>query len=363
LLRIVHLDTGQELRGGQRQLLRLARELRARGHEQLIVCPEGSVLEQRARAEAWRVFALPAHDPGHANGILQLRQRLLAEPAQILHAHDGRGQTLSWLASLGLPVRRVASRRVTFLPGAVARHRFIYTRTCHAVIAVSQYVRGLLLDAGVPGEKIEVIPDGIEIPEALPTPEERTRARAQWGFGDQEFVLGHVGAFTPEKGQDTAIDAMQLLFEELPEARLLLVGSPPRELVARIEEGIRSAGGRVRLLGNLEDLSDFFAGIDLFLMPSRAEGLGSAALLAMARGRAVVASRVGGLPEIVEAGRTGWLVQPGSPRELADAVVAAASDRARLAEFAAHARERARQFSNDRMAAKTETLYQRLLGL
>jgi len=362
LLKVVHLDTGQELRGGQRQLLRLAAGLRARGHEQLIVCPEGSGLEQRARAEGMRVFALPAHDPGHANGLLQLRQRLLAEPAHILHAHDGRGQTFSWLASLGLPVRRLASRRVTFLPDAVARHRFIYTRTCHAVIAVSQHVRGLLLDAGVPGEKIEVIPDGIEIPEAAPTPEERARARAHWGFGEKDFILGQVGAFAPEKGQDTAIDAMRHLNAELPEARLLLVGRPPRELAAKIEEGIRLAGGRVQLLGELEDLTEFFAAIDLFVMPSRAEGLGSAALLAMGRGRAVVASRVGGLPEIVEHEWTGWLVQPGSPRELAEAIVAAAADRARLARFGSNAREKARQFSNDIMVAKTEALYQRLLG-
>jgi glycosyltransferase involved in cell wall biosynthesis len=361
LLRIVHLDTGHELRGGQRQLLRLARGLHARGHEQLIVCPEESGLERSAREEVLRVFALPAHDFGHANGILQLRQRLLAEPAQILHAHDGRGQTLSWLASLGLPVRRVASRRVTFLPGAVARHRFIYTRTCHAVIAVSHYVRGLLISSGVPAEKIEVIPDGIEIPDQMPSSEERAQARAQWGFGEKEFIIGHVGAFTPEKGQDTAIDAMRLLSEKLPEARLLLVGSPPRELRARIENQTHSAEQRIRLLGDLEDLAGFFAGIDLFIMPSRAEGLGSAALLAMARGRAVVASRVGGLPEIVEAGRSGWLVEPGSPEQLGDAIVAAASDRARLVQFGAHARDRARQFSDDIMLARTESLYQRLL--
>lgn len=360
-MRIVHLDTGQELRGGQRQLLRLARGLRARGHEQLIVCPEGSSLENKAWQDGFQVFALPGHDLGRAHGIMQLRQRLLAEPAQILHAHDGRGQTLSWLASLGLPVRRVASRRVTFLPDAVARHRFIYTRTCDGVIAVSHYVRNLLITAGVPGERIDVIADGIEIPDQLPGPAERAAARAKWGFGEQEFILGHVGAFAPEKGQDVAVAAMRLVADKLPHARLLLVGRPPQDLAAKVEEPHDNAPGRVKFLGELEDLAGFFAGIDLFIMPSRSEGLGSAALLAMARGRAVVASRVGGLPEIVEPGRSGWLVEPGSAQELADAIVAAASDCERLAQFGCYARERARQFSNDIMVAKTEALYQRLL--
>jgi len=109
-------------------------------------------------------------------------------------------------------------------------------------------------------------------------------------------------------------------------------------------------------------LADFFAGLDLFIMPSRAEGLGSSALMAMAYGCAVVASRVGGLPEVVEEGRTGWLVPAESPRDLADAIAAAASDRARLNQFGANARERARQFSSDIMRERSEALYMRLLA-
>jgi len=146
-MRIVHIDTGKELRGGQRQLLRLARGLAARDHAQTIVCPEESGLEARARGEGHRVFALAAHDPGHIHGIFQMRQMLLAMPADILHAHDGRAQTLSWLASWGLKTRRVASRRVAFLIRKRAQQRFIYSRTCHAVIAVSRFVRGLLIES------------------------------------------------------------------------------------------------------------------------------------------------------------------------------------------------------------------------
>jgi glycosyltransferase involved in cell wall biosynthesis len=362
MLRVVHLDTGRELRGGQRQLLLLARGLRERGHAQLVVCPEGSALDARARQEGWRVFALPRHDPGHANGMVQLRTQLLAEPAHILHAHDGRGQTLAWLASLGLPVRRVASRRVTFLPDTRARHRFIYGYTCHAVIAVSEYIRQVLVGSGIPEASIEVIPDGIEIPGALPTAEARWRARAQWGLGPEEFVIGHVGAFTPEKGQDVAIQAIGLLADRVPQARLLLVGSVPPDAAPQIEEQVRAAQGRVRLLGYLEDLVDFFAALDLFIMPSRAEGLGSSALMAMAHGLAVVASRVGGLAEVVDEGRTGWLVPAESPRELAETIAAASSDRARLSRFGASARERAREFSSDIMRERTETLYMRLLA-
>jgi len=361
-MRIVHIDTGRELRGGQRQLLRLARGLRDRGHEQLIVCPEGSALEAMTRGEDFRVFSLPSHDLGHANGIFQLRQRLLAEPFQILHAHDGRGQTVSWIASLGLPARRVASRRVTFLPGSRARHRFIYARTCDVVIAVSEFVRGLLLDSGIPPRKIEVIPDGVEIPPEIPSRDQRAQARTRWGLKDRDFAAGQVGAFTPEKGQELAIEAVRLLAKSSPHVRLLFVGEAPPDIIARTAQARERSEGDVKFLGPIENLTPFFAAIDLLIMPSRAEGLGSAALLAMAHGRAVVATRVGGLPEVVEDGRCGWLVAPGSAQALADAIAAAASDPDRLARFGLAARERARGFSTAIMVDRTEALYFSLTG-
>jgi len=360
-LQIVHLDTGQELRGGQRQLFLLARGLRQRGHTQLIVCPEGSEAEAQARQEGFAVFALPAHDPAHAHGILQLRQHLQAAPFEILHAHDGRGQTLAWLASLGMRVRRVASRRVAFLPRGPSSHRLKYAYTCHAVVAVSDFIRQLLVRAGVPESKIEVIPDGIDVPAELPTAEARLRIRAQWGCGEGEFVIGHLGAFTSEKGQNVALDAFVRLMAKLPHARLLLAGDGPTRTSRAITDKVARAQGRAQLCGAIENLGEFFPALDLFVMPSRSEGLGSSALWAMAYGLPVLASNVGGLPEIVVEGETGWLVPPDSAAALAEAIHIAASDRARRSQLGQNARARARQFSADIMWERTEALYYRLL--
>jgi glycosyltransferase involved in cell wall biosynthesis len=360
-LKIAHVDTGQEFRGGQRQLLRLARGLRQGGHRQIIVCPDGSRLEARALAEGFTVFALPDHDPAHAHGIIQFRQQLLADPLHILHAHDGRGQTIAWLASLGMGMPRLASRRVTFLPETPFIHRVKYDYTCDALIAVSGFIRQLLVDSGVPPGKIEVIPDGIEIPPVLPDAECRSRVRAAWGYGEHEFVVGHLGAFTPEKGQDLAVEALNLLASTLPQARLVLMGEGPLRERLPSNPSFQKVESQVLLLRDVEDLSNFFAGLDLFIMPSRAEGLGSAALLAMAHGLAVIASRVGGLPEIVEEHQTGWLIPPGSASALAEAIIAAASDRAGLAQLGANARETARRFSADIMVDRTEALYFRLV--
>jgi len=360
-LRVMHIDTGKELRGGQRQLLLLASGLRERGHKQLVVCTEDSLLERHAREEGLRVFALPSHDPLHAHGILLLRQLLWAEPFRILHAHDGKGQTIAWLASKGMAVRRVASRRVTFLPAGFAGgrliHRLKYQFTCQAVIAISDFVRQILADSGVPADMIEVIPDGIEFPPETPKADLRVRVRARWGFEEDALLIGLMGGITPEKGQDIAVEALRLVERSVPGACLVVAGG-----FSGRESGTQLVRNRVRLLGPVDNLADFFGGLDLYAMPSRAEGLGSAALLAMAHGVPVVASRVGGLPEVVEDGRTGWLVPPDSPAALADAIVSAASARASLRALGLQARERAGQFASNIMIERTETLYHRLMA-
>jgi len=360
-LRIVHIDTGQELRGGQRQLLLLAQGLRERGHIQLLVCREESALEARALCQGFPVFSLPAHDPWHAHGILLLRRELQTEPFDILHAHDGRGQDIAWLASMGMAVQRVASRRVTFLPSDRWTFRLKYNYTCDAVIAVSQFVKSLAVSAGIPESKLEVIPDAVEIPAELPSAEARRKARQRWGLEEQDFVMGHVGAFTGEKGQDVALEAFLRVREKLPQAHLLLLGEGPMRQSPEVMAGLAQSRGSARALGSLENLDEFFPALDLYLMPSRSEGLGSSALLAMACGLAVAASRVGGLPEIIEEGVTGWLVAPGSAQALAEAVLAAASTRERLRAFGLNARARAREFSVDIMRDRTEALYRRLV--
>jgi glycosyltransferase involved in cell wall biosynthesis len=354
ILTIAHIDTGRDFRGGQDLLLSLARGLKQRGHRQVIVCPKGSPLAQRAISEGQEVMRV--------GSIRTLRERLRNHRFDIVHAHDGKAQNISWRASLGLPVRRVASRLVAFTPRYPLIHRWKYSLTCHGVIALSQSVRQVLIAAGVRDSHIEVIVPGIEIPAELPGPDVRAEARSRWGFSRGDFVVGHAAAFTHEKGQDVALQAALLLGPKLPRARMLLVGDGPQRSQPRMVELARQASGIAQLPGFVDDLNQFYAALELYIMPSRSEAWGLTALRAMAYGLPVVASNVGGLPEAIEHGKSGWLVPPESPQALADAIVEAASDPARLCEFGRNARERAAQFSIDGTVEKTERFYLRLLG-
>jgi len=354
ILAIAHIDTGKEFRGGQDLLLSLARGLQQRHHRQVIICPQGALLMQRATNDGLKVEALES--------IRGLRRRLREEKFDVVHSHDGRAQNISFLASTDLPVRRVASRLVAFTPRHPLIHRLKYSHTCDGVIALSQSVRQVLIAAGVPDANIEIIVPGIEIPNELPSPDQRAAARARWGFSSDEFVVGHAAAFTHEKGQDVALRAALLLGPKLPRARMLLVGDGPERSRPGMIELERQASDIAQLPGFVEDLNDLYTALDLYIMPSRSEAWGLTALRAMAYALPVVASDVGGLPEVVEHGKSGWLVPPDSPQSLAEAIEAAASDAVRLCEFGRNARIRAAQFSIERTVDQTEQFYYRLLA-
>ena len=327
------MDTAQTWRGGQESLLTLARALRARGYRQTIACPPSSALAEHAIADGFSVAKLGLRTP------------------DIVHAHSGRALTVAFCKTFGAArVRRVVTRHVAFQPRIRWLHRMKYRWACHGIIAVSDAVSRNLADSGVPAAKIEVIHTGIEM--AQPALVDRKK----FGAGREEFVIGHMAAFTNEKGQDVAVAAAGLLRESLPCARFVLAGDGPR-----LEDIRRHAPASVTFPGFVADRAAFFAALDLFIMPSRSEAWGLAALEAMANGVPVIASDTGGLPEIVQAGNGGWLVPAGDPAALADAIAAAAADPALLQAQGQHAQNRAKLFSVDRMVEQTEAFYRRLV--
>ncbi|HEY7856650.1 MAG TPA: glycosyltransferase family 4 protein [Terriglobales bacterium] len=305
--RILHADFSRVWRGGQQQLLILARALavnghernEARGFEQTIVARPGPVSDH-FRAAGFRVLA-----PGH-------EAREAARVSDILHAHDGAAH--SWIIFAGGYGKRVLSRRVPFpIAGWASRWKY---RRMDAVLAVSEYVRQAVLAAGVEPARVRIIPDAVEPPEAEPAEpatKPRERLRKELGIAPDQPLLLCLSAFTAEKGVTDAVLALR----HLPSGyQLALRGEgalrPQLELQAR-RSGVAE---RVRFV-TTGSPAEWVAASDIVLMPSLEEGLGSAALLAMALERPVVATRVGGIPELVAHDVTGWLVDPGAPEALA----------------------------------------------
>ncbi len=292
-MRILHLDAGKEMRGGQWQVLRLIEGLASAGVESTLLARAGSPLYREARAAGWRVEAI-----GLTAALRLYRKH------DLLHAHDAHGHTLGAIIR-GLPL--VVSRRVAFSVGS----RWKYGRARH-YLAVSQFVKGVLMQGGVTEEKISVVYDGVPLLE---------EARGQ-------NVVAPASA-DALKGAPLAVEAARLAGVKLT-------------LSTNLEQDLRHAG--------------------LFVYITHSEGLGSGALLAMSAGVAVVASRVGGLPEVIRHRDNGLLVE-NNAEAIAEAV-GMLTHNASLARQYGHAGRQTvmERFTVDHMVRRTMEVYRQVLN-
>jgi len=208
---------------------------------------------------------------------------------------------------------------------------------------------------GLRDDRLVTVPNAIDVP---PRPDAVGVAAARRALGVEPArpLAVAVGRLSPEKGHQVLLDAMPSVLREVPGAVLLLAGDGPEE--ARLRHRARPLGDAVRFLGYRRDVADVYAAADVVVLPSLSEGLPNAALEGMAHGRPVVASAVGGVPEVVMDGVTGRLVPAGEPGALARALACALSDGALRAAWGSAGRDRVeRCFSAPARAARLARLY------
>jgi glycosyltransferase involved in cell wall biosynthesis len=283
----------------------------------------------------------------------------------VIHAHDAHGVAMASLAlSLGSSTaqgrapRLVASRRVDFHLKGNSFSRWKY-RQVDAFIAASEAIRQMLVADGVPAERTVTVHEGIDVDHVVAAPPVNVH-EAFW-LPHQAPVVGNVAALVPHKGQRYLVDAAHLVVQTVPDARFIILGEG--ELREHLEKQVHEhhLEKHVLLPGFRTDVLGCIKGFDLFVMSSVTEGLGTSLLDAMACGRPIVATRAGGIPEIVEDDVNGTLVPPRDAASLAAAIVRALKDdgwRRRMGEAGlARVRER---FTVDRMVEQTAAVYKRL---
>ncbi|HXF74030.1 MAG TPA: glycosyltransferase, partial [Actinomycetota bacterium] len=185
---------------------------------------------------------------------------------------------------------------------------------------------------------------------------------ADLGIPDGVPVVATVANFKIHKGHRHLLEAASIVRRSLPEARFVLAGVGPTEPRVREQAAALGLDGSVVFAGLRDDAPRIAAASDLFVLPSEREGLPIALLEAMALGRAVVATRIGGIPEVVEEGRQGILVPPRDPAALAEAILALLGDPGRRARMGEEARRRAADFDLRRAVRRIEDVYEELLG-
>jgi glycosyltransferase involved in cell wall biosynthesis len=363
----LHVDTARTWRGGQNQVLLTVNGLRAMGQRATLVAhPDGEL--RRRVAEGLDLIPLAPRTEMDLSAAWKFSRLLKRLSPDVVHAHDPHGVAMASLAlslggapsSSGSGPALVASRRVDFhLKGnSVSRWKH---RQVDCFLTASEAIRQMLVADGVPADRTVTVHEGIDVDHVLAAPPVNVH-EAFW-LPHHAPLVGNVAALVPHKGQRYLIDAAHLVVQEIPDARFIILGEG--ELRDHLEKQVREhhLEKHVLLPGFRTDVLGCIKGFDLFVMSSVTEGLGTSLLDAMACARPIVATRAGGIPEIVENGVNGLLVPPRDAAVLAAAIIRALSDeglRRKMGE-AGFARVRER-FTVERMVAETAAVYARVGG-
>lgn len=359
----LHIDTARTWRGGQYQALLTVLGLRRRGQRAALAAQPRGELFQRA-AEGPDLYALAPRGDLDLSAAWKLARLVRDLKPDVIHAHDAHAVAIASLArSLAGPRAApplVASRRVDFHIRGNAFSRWKYRRVDRFICA-SSAIRDMLAGDGVPPERTTVVHEGIDIDRIERAP--ALNLHREFDLPPGCPIAGNVAALAPHKGQRHLVDAAEQLVREIPDARVVIVGGG--ELAGSLARRIRRLhlDGRVILTGFRSDVPAVLKGLDLFVMSSVTEGLGTSVLDAMAAGLAVVGTRAGGIPESVVDGETGLLVPPGDAPALSRAIADLLRNAEKRRAFGAAGRRRARAaFSAERMVDETAAVYAAVAG-
>jgi glycosyltransferase involved in cell wall biosynthesis len=235
-----------------------------------------------------------------------------------------------------------------------------YTRDVDAIIAISEGVKKVLLDSDIPSSLIHVIPSGIDF---SPFEEVASRdfLRREFSLAPDDYLVGIVAALEDAKGHTYLIQASRILREQAPKIKIIIVGTGPLEIELDRQAHELGVDDMVFFLGFREDVPRILASLDLFVLSSYREGLGTSLLDAMASRLPVVATQAGGIPDVVIHQKTGLLVPPRDSAALAQAILTLYNDRELAARLGEKGYEVVHQkFSAEAMAGQIIDLYKKL---
>jgi glycosyltransferase involved in cell wall biosynthesis len=373
---ILYVIPRMAIGGAQRHLVEVLRRLDRRRFAPALCCLATDRGDAFDLLDEVRALDVPIVDAGLrnvANGLI--RPHTLAQVVrvagearrrrvQVVHSylHDA-----NWFGTLagrlaGVPAVIVSKRSMD----VYARRRDlsvcrVSNRLAHRVTAVAEAVREHVHRVeGCPREKITVIPNGVDADQFTATPAAADELRGLAGDGR---LVGTITRLVWKRGHEQLLQAAGLIATREPGARLLVVGDGP--LRPKLEAQARDIGlnGAVRFLGAVPRAARLLPHLDVFVLSSVWEGMSNGLLEAMAAGRPVVATRVGGNPEVVVDGQTGLLVPPGDAEAMADAVLRLLRDAALAQRMGQAARRRVEaEFTLPRMVRRMEDLYDELLA-
>lgn len=320
---ILHLIETGGPGGAEQVLLRLADEYGRRGFSQMVCLRKEGWLAEEVRRRGLPLEILPLGQLPDLSWLCELWRLTRTYGVTAIHAHEFamnvRGALLAkWL---GIPTVATVHGKGYFGDKWSRRLAYRVTSRLANIVAVSEDIRYHLINLGrISPLRASVIPNGVDTRRFLFNAEKRRVMRAQFGVQEDQLLLGTVGSYYPIKGHRFLIDAMQKLVAIDRNVKLVMAGQGPLEEELRKQINDKALGAHVQIVGYVEDTPGLLSALDIFVMPSLSEGQPLALLEAAANGRCIVATNVGGIPEIIVNGESGVIVPPGDVDALADAL-------------------------------------------
>lgn len=371
---ILHVIDGLGLGGAERLLLAYAPRLRALGRDVRVVTlsvRDGNPHAQALQDAGVPVSLVPVAKLRRFDQIAALARHLREARPAVVHAHLEFAPTLSAATRFihGGAVTATIHTAETYplLSRTGLRHRLMFTlmnRMTDRLICLSPTNAAFLRRCGVTRTPIEVIANGIDTDEFRPRmPAERKVLRGALGYDEDAFVVLSVAVLRSPKGIDRLVAAFERIWVEAPHARLLVVGDGPERGALEAQTRALGLGGVVRFAGYRTDVAQLMALADLFVLPTLNDAQPTVVMEAMASGAPVIASAVGGLPDMITNGADGVLVPPDDVAALARATLGLIADPARRAALRREGRASVEaRFSIDRQVGVLNDLYDQLIA-
>ena len=322
-LNVLFTESSPNWGGQQYRLWREAVWLDEHGHNVLVVCGRRSELSVRLKSQAPHILVGTIRSWGGPLGLLEFLWRIRRWKPDVIHTRSG--QDALWACLLhftGWAV--VRSRHMTMASDMPARQKFPYRSGSARVIAAAEFIkRDVIAYADVPESRVDVAGEGVDLKEFHPGVDGRG-FRAEFSIPDDAPVFGLVAMIRSEKGHNHFVNAASKVLKKVPSARFLIAGdgqpSQVEKLRLKVLKEFPNVPSPVILAGYREDVAEIMAAIDVLVVPSMQEAQTIVIPQAFATGKPVIASHVGGIPEIVQHGVNGLLVKAGDVAGLAEAM-------------------------------------------
>jgi glycosyltransferase involved in cell wall biosynthesis len=317
MLTILHTEASLGWGGQEIRLLSEAVVFAKRGFRLLVACQPGSPIGLEAQRRGLSVRPLAMRRAFDTIACWRLRQLMRSEAVDLVHTHSSIDAWLAGFAAKTLHLPVVRSRHVS-IP-VKRRRNFVYNALCDRIISSGEAIRAVLISGGVDRDKIVAIPAGVDVEQFHPAVSGEAVRRE---FGLEGPVIGTVAMFRHSKGHRVLLRAIPEILRSEPRALFLWVGDGVGYRALQQEVAEAGLAAKVHLAGFREDVPACLAAMEVVVLPSiKSDGVPQILLQALAMRKPVVASAVGGIPEVIQHQRTGVLVPPNDPQALAGAVV------------------------------------------